>query len=173
MSEAVSPRSSVWRKASESLSLTSKGSKNLAGGKRVHVMVCNSAKKGVILADVYEKMSRRYSSDLIARKFLTIFRRVGKTRQKIFVMGNRPSQTSAMSMDTLQELAIELKRNPPRSPDLNPIENLFHVVKRRLREDAINKTIIKETFDEFVVRVKSTFFRISTDYAMSKLFKVR
>ena len=166
LNEAVSPRSRVWRKANEGLSLTSTGSKNLAGGKRVHVMVAIAPRKGVILAEVYEKMSGHYFSDLIRRKFLAIFRRVGKTRrqQKIFVMDNCPSQTSAMAMDALQELGIELKRIPPRSPDLNPIENLFHVVKRKLRQDAINKAITEETFDEFVIRVKSTLLRVSTDY---------
>lgn len=166
LNEAVSPRSRVWRKRSEGLSLTSKGSKDLAGGKRVHMMVAIAPRKGVILAEVYEKMSGRYFSDLIKREFLTIFRRVGKTRRstKIFVMDNCPSQTSAMAMGALQELGIELKRIPPRSPDFNPIENLFHVVKRKLRQDAINKSITKETFDEFVIRVKSTLFQISTDY---------
>ena len=128
-------------------------------------MVAIAPRKGVILAEVYEKMSGRYFSDLIRRKFLTMFRRVGKTRrrQKIFVMDNCPSQTSVMAMGALRELGIELKRIPPRSPDLNPIENFFNVVKRKLREEALNKSI-RETFDAFVIRVKSTLLQISTDY---------
>ena len=166
LNEAVSPRSRVWRKANEGLSLTSKGSKDLAGGKRVHVMVAIAPRKRVILAEVYEKMSGRCFSDLIRRKFLTMFRRVGKTRrrQKIFVMDNCPSQTSVMALGALRELGIELKRIPPRSPDLNPIENFFNVVKRKLREEALNKSIRRETFDAFVIRVKSTLLQISTDY---------
>ena len=47
-------------------------------------------------------------------------------------MDDCPSKTSAMAMGVLQELAIELKKIPPRSADLNLIENLFHVVKRTL-----------------------------------------
>lgn len=166
LNEAVSPRSRVWRKRNEGISLTSKASKDLAGGKRVNMMVAIAPRKGVILEEVYEKMSGCYFSDLIRRKFLTIFRRVGKTRRskKIFVMVNCPSQTSVMAMGALQELGIELKRIPLRSPDLNPIENLFHVVKRKLQEDAIYKSIAKESFEEFVIRVKSTLFQISTDY---------
>ena len=103
LNEAVSPRSRVWRKANEGLSLTSKGSKNLAGGKRVHVMVAMATRKGVILAEVSKKMSGHYFSNLIWRKFLTIFRRVGKIQhqQRNFVMDNCPLQTSAMAMDLI------------------------------------------------------------------------
>ena len=43
-------------------------------------------------------------------------------------------------------------RNSPlkilRSPDLNPIENIFHLVKRYLDQEAISKNIITESFDE-------------------------
>ena len=79
-------------------------------------------------------------------------------------MDNCPCQTSVMAMGALRELGIELKRISPRSPDLNPIENFFNVVKRKLRENAINKSITKETFEEFAIRVKSTLLQISIDY---------
>ena len=36
---AVSPKARVWRKKSEGLKITAKGSKDLAGGKRLHMMV--------------------------------------------------------------------------------------------------------------------------------------
>lgn len=164
--EAITPRARLWRKKGEGLSLTAKGSKDLAGGKRVHLMVAIAPRKGVIFAEKYEKMSGYYFSDLIRRTFPNMFRRLGKTSrtQKIFVMDNDPSQTSAMAMKALRELRIDLKKIPPRSPDLNPIENLFHVVKRRLREDAKEKCINKETWDEFIIRVRSTLFDTSTDY---------
>ena len=166
LKDAISPRSRIWRKSGEGLSLTAKGSKDLAGGKRVHVMVAIAPRKGVILAEVYEKMSASYFSDLVNRKFLTLFRLAGKTCrcEKTFVMDNDPSQTSGKAMETLRQLGITLKRIPPRSPDLNPIENFFNVVKRKLREDAIKKSIKKETWDEFANRVRSTIFSISNSY---------
>lgn len=79
-------------------------------------------------------------------------------------MDNDPSQTSAKAMNALKQLRICFQNIPPRSPDLNPIENLFHVVRRQLREDAKEKCIIKETCDEFVIRVKSTILAMSTIY---------
>ena len=43
-----------------------------------------------------------------------------------------------------------------RSPDLNPIENLFHLVDKKLKQDAIDRNIEKETFKEFSNRVIDT-----------------
>ena len=79
-----------------------------------------------------------------------MFQRLGKiSRSKnIFVMVNDPSQTSAKAMEALRKLRIDLKKIPPRSPDLNPIENLYRVVKKILREDAKEKCINKETWDD-------------------------
>ena len=45
---------------------------------------------------------------------------------------------------------------PPRSPDCNPIENMFSWVERRLTHDAIELNITHETFPEFSARVKQT-----------------
>ena len=42
---------------------------------------------------------------------------------------------------------------PARSPDLNPIENFFHLIKKKLEKDAIDMKIRKESFNEFKDRV--------------------
>ena len=36
-----------------------------------------------------------------------------------------------------------------RSPDLNPIENMFQFVRKKLGKDTIDRDITKETFQEF------------------------
>ena len=43
----------VWRKKSEGLEITTKGSKELPGGRRVHVMVAIAYGKGVVLRVPY------------------------------------------------------------------------------------------------------------------------
>ena len=43
----------------------------------------------------------------------------------------------------------------PRRPDINPIENLFHLVKR-LNRDALEQKRIQKSF-QFSDRVKETF----------------
>ena len=57
----------------------------------------------------------------------------------------------------------ELLKIPARSPDLNPIENIFHIVKCSLREEAINKRIETESFAQFQDRVVCALNLISCD----------
>ena len=51
---------------------------------------------------------------------------------------------------------------PPRSPDLNPIENIFHIVKNELESEAIRKHIV-ESFDEFEKRITNVLDNISVE----------
>lgn len=53
-------KSRVWRKREEGLEVTAKGSKELAGGRRLHVIVAIAYGKGVILKVPYEKMTGRF-----------------------------------------------------------------------------------------------------------------
>ena len=57
----------------------------------------------------------------------------------------------------LEDIESEFQEIPPRSPDLNPIENIFHLVKRYLENEAISKRITKESFEEFQSRVLRAF----------------
>ena len=51
-------------------------------------------------------------------------------------------------------------RIPARSPDLNPIENFFHLVRTKMKSDAIQNSnnIRKETYKKFAERVKKTMY---------------
>ena len=60
MSVATKPKNRIWQKKSEGLVMTTKGSKDLAGGKRLHLIVVISYGKGVILAEPYEKMNAEF-----------------------------------------------------------------------------------------------------------------
>ena len=44
---------------------------------------------------------------------------------------------------------------PPRSPDINPIENLFHLVRKELDRQAIAENKVYETYNEFANTFKS------------------
>ena len=67
------------------------------------------------------------------------------------------SQTSRASKLALEDIEGNFHEIPPRSPDLNPIENIFHLVKRYLDREAISRNIVRESFDEFNVRVLEAF----------------
>ena len=57
----------------------------------------------------------------------------------------------------LRKLIAELLSIPLRSPDLNPMENLFNSVRSNLSKQALNQNITPESYDEFQSRVITTF----------------
>jgi len=126
--DASVPKGKIWRKRSEGLRLTSKGSKNLPGGKRLHFLVAISFNRGVVLAKDYDRMSGTYFSDFVRTDLIQLFNPAA--RQKWFVMDNDPSQRSKAARNAITNAGATLFEIPPRSPDLNPIENLFHIVKK-------------------------------------------
>lgn len=58
---------------------------------------------------------------------------------------------------------------PARSPDLNPIENIFHNIKRQLQDDALSKRITKETYTQFCARIKATLLNFSPEIIDRKI----
>ena len=119
--------------------------------------------KGVTLAEPYEKMNGNFFAKFIKKQFNTCFAKAGPKQgsKRLFVMDNDPSQSSKAAMTALQSVEGELLKIPPRSPDLNPIENIFHIVKCSLREEAINKRIETESFAQFQDRVMCALSLIS------------
>ena len=77
MSTAMAPKARVWRQKSEGLQVTSKGSKDLAGGKRLHVMVEIAYGKGVTLREPYDKLNGQFFANFIRQHFNLCFRRAG------------------------------------------------------------------------------------------------
>ena len=52
---------------------------------------------------------------------------------------------------------------PPRSPNINPIENIFHLVSKKLRLDALELGIQFESYKQFEERVIQTIKSIPVD----------
>jgi len=64
------------------------------------------------------------------RSFLPDFLRPGD----IFMHDNAPVHTAQVVQNALEELSIEVMVWPPHSPDLNPIENLWSLMKQTIYE---------------------------------------
>lgn len=163
LGEAMKPQARVWRKRHEGLTITAKGSKDLAGGKRLHLMVAISYKAGVVAVEKYEHMDGNYFQGFIKRHFKRCLRNtyIPGVKKRLFVMDNCPCQNSCKAKKQLKTSKAKLLEIPARSPDINCIENIFHIVKKKLLCDAKRKHITKETFEQFEERVIQTIYNIS------------
>ena len=52
---------------------------------------------------------------------------------------------------------------PARSPDLNPIKNLFNIVRKCIEAEILEQNIIHQSWDEFVERVKFCVWSVSQE----------
>ena len=113
-SSASRSKARVWRRKGESLKFTSKASNNLAGGRRLHVLVSIAYGNGVILKVPYEKMSWEFFGLFIRRNFNLAFAQAGpKTNgRRLFVMDNDPSQRSKAAAKALEDIEAELLEIP-------------------------------------------------------------
>ena len=154
--DALTPRGKIWRRPSEGLQYTTKGSKNLAGGRRLHLLVGVGYKTGVVIAEEYKKFNAEWFAKFVQTTLHSILSdcAVSKNKERlIFLMDNDPSQRSKLATDALLDVGAEVLDIPPRSPDLNPIENVFNNVKTELVKQALKGKIEKESFDDFRIRV--------------------
>ncbi len=157
--QGSSPKGRIWRKPCEGLDYggTAKGMKEGSCGKLGKLMVAISFGKGVIDCEQYDKMSGDYFKGYISRKFPTLFQTADKLPSKLWIQDGCPCQNSKAAKMAMSESEADLLSIPPRSPDINPIENLFHLVRRELDRQAISGNIVQETYKEFATRVINTF----------------
>ena len=144
-SGAASNRASVWQKREQGLRFTAKGCKDLASGRRLHVFVAIAYGKGVILKVPYKKKTGEFFCDIYLRTFQPYFcKRWSKSRWSTLICyGQRPLTDQLCCETRLAEIEGSFHEIPPRSPDLNPIENIFHLVKRYLDQEAISRNITR------------------------------
>jgi hypothetical protein len=66
-------------------------------------------------------------------------------------------------MKAIEDQGAQLFCIPARSPDLNPIENVFHIVKSNLEMQIRERGVNNETWTEFKGRVCKTLLDTSVD----------
>jgi hypothetical protein len=64
-----------------------------------------------------------------------------------FQHDNAPSHKARSTVDFLRNNAVSVLTWPPYSPDLNPIENLWGAIKRKVREEGVSSP------EELITRV--------------------
>lgn len=164
--QARAPRSMAWRRRSEGLDLrcTAKGRKTGTGGKTAAFMVGISYKSGVILCEQYAGKLNGESFARMIRKSFPAALKKATNKGKLILQDGCPVQNSAAAKRAFKRIRAEIYPIPPRSPDINVIENFFKMMEARLREDALEQKITKETYEEFCERVKNTILNMPRDY---------
>lgn len=155
----------VWRKRTEGLSFgcTAKGRKVGSGGRVVRVHAAVAYGHGVVLAKPYRKLSAKRFAKFVKKEFPAAFDTCQATRNtpRMYLQDGDPSQNSERARKELRRLEATALKIPPRSPDLNPIENVFKLLGDQLKKDAIQLNIEHESFRAFKRRVLRTLRNLS------------
>ena len=164
--QARAQKTMVWRRANEGLksNCTAKGSHEGTGGKVVHFIAAIAYRKGFVLCQEYHgKLNGESFANFIREHFPRLFSASSNPKGKIFLQDGDPSQNSKKAKDAMDDVTARKFSIPPRSPDINPIENIFHLVKRKLAFDAIEKNIKRESPKQFTERVRETMKNFPID----------
>ena len=174
LDQARAPKSRLYRKKGEGLSYlcTSRGKKEGTGGVYAKFIVGISYGKGVVLCEPYEKMTGAFFAEFIKSHFGEAFR-VADKGTDLFVHDGDPSQNSAIARAAIADVEAQLLKIPARSPDINPIENFFHLVSRKLRENAILRQITNESCTELQARIVHTMKAIPREFINNTISSMR
>lgn len=161
---ALAPRGRVWRRKNEGLKpgCLAKGNKEGTGGKSVKMFVAISYAEGVICAQPYEKLNGEKISEFVKHNFNGIFA-ASRKQSRLWLQDGDPSQNSKKAKIAFQCVDAQLLPIPPRSPDCNPIENIFKQVKGELNEQAIKENIEIESYADFQKRVIKTLLQFPVE----------
>ena len=120
--------------------------------------------KGIIKAEQYQcRINAEKFSSFIHEHFASMFKKSANPRGKLFLQDDEPSQNSVKSRAAWDKIGSQKFIIPAHSPDLNPVENVFHIAKRILHHNALKLAIIREDFDLFLTGVKRTLEAVTVD----------
>ena len=163
--EARAAGTMQWRKPKEGLSRTTKAKKEGSGGNMANFFVAIGYGRGVVLCKHYPwKLNGERFAKFIKHVFPSTFNHCGtEPLGQLFLQDGDPKQNAKVAEEAWQELGCEKFSIPARSPDLNPIENVFHLVRAKLAQDALEQEIKQESYDEFCKRISKTFTDFPSD----------
>ena len=90
-----------------------------------------------------------YFADFIRQHFHESFVNSAKLHGKPFLQNGNPRQNSMVAKRALDDVSARLFSIPPRSPDINPVENFFNLMQSKLHGEALDQNITQETFHQF------------------------
>ena len=157
-------RTRTWRKRSEGCKrgCTAKGKKEGVGGRMVYFMVAISWGKGVVKAIPYEgPISGEKFAALVRKNFPELKEQSANPYSGLFVQDGDRSQNARVSLGALSDVGLEVFPIPAKSPDFNPIENVFHLISKKIKLDGKALNLSKETYEQFKTRCHETILNFS------------
>ena len=156
--EARIVSSMTWRRPNEGVAITTKGRKEGSGGKMANFFVGISYRTGVVMCHHHDwKITgANFATHIVNEQFPAAFQKSGSAPPHRFLQDGCPKQNAKVSREAWERKNYIMVKIPARSPDLNPIENFFHLVRKKLKADAIEQNITKEKYTEFVQRISKT-----------------
>ena len=85
-----------------------------------------------------------------------MFKKCHNPKGKLFLQDGDLSQNSCKVRSAWDKIGARKFTIPACGPDLNPIENIFHIVKKKLHQDVLEMKIECEDFEDFQLESKST-----------------
>ena len=104
---------------------------------------------GVVMWVLTRRMSGEYFEELVEIEIKSALQNSGKTCNRILQDGD-PSKNSRRACDAMDRQNIKLFTIPPRSPDINPIKNLFNQLRRTIKYDSLTKQL-HQSKEEFMI----------------------
>ena len=133
--DAKSSGSNSWQKRNEGLSITAKGKEEGAGGRTTHFFVGISYTKGVVLWEQhFAKISGPLFANIARKTFPDALAQSFNSKNKLNLEDGDPSQNSKVTQNAFDEIGCKIYPIPARSADLKPIENMFSIVRRQLKQ---------------------------------------
>ena len=94
--------------------------------------------KGVNAAEQYHgRINAEEFSSFIREHFASMFQKSTNPRGKLLLQDGDPSQNSIKRRTAWDKVGAQKFTISARGPNLNPMENIFHIVKRKLHHNAL------------------------------------
>ena len=135
-SHAKTFRTRTWRKKCQGLKPTccAKRKKKGSGGRVAKFMAAVAHSKGIVKCYQYEgRINGEKFVKFIEEQFPDMLLKGNNKKGKLFLQDGDPSQNCKISREAMEKVGCRLFKMPARSLDLNPIENVFHLIGKKLR----------------------------------------
>lgn len=151
-------RTMVWRKANKEFHCKNTKGTVKHGGGSVMVWGCISACGVGNLVFIENTMDKNVYLNLLKNNLIASADKMGVTRDFKFYQDNDPKHKARIVQEFLLYKCPKVLHPPPQSPDLNPIENLWDYLDRKIRKTPITSIL------ELKERLQYEWDSISIEY---------